>query len=938
MSELPTGIVTFLLTDVEESTPLWEDDPSAMRRAIARHDEIIAEGVRCDHGMVIKSRGEGDSVFAVFRRARDAVLAACRIQRALHREPWTTPRPLRARIAVHTGEAERRAGDYYGPEVNRCARIRELAHGGQILISAAVYELVRGEELEPLSFKDLGWHRLEGLRQPIHIYQLVHPDLPADFPPLQSPVAIPNNLPVQLTSFIGRAREMAEVERLLRERRLLTLHGTGGCGKTRLAVEIASDLLSEYPDGVWLVELSSTLDPALVPQAVASTLGVREEPDRPLLAREERGRPLLDRLIDHLQPKKLLLILDNCEHLVDACARLAEALLQSCPHLNVLATSRSPLGIAGETVRRVPSLSTPDPKRLPPLNKMREYEAVQLFVERAQAVSPAFELTRENAPIVAEICHRLDGIPLAIELAAARVKILSAEQIAARLGDRFRLLTGGSRTALPRQQTLQAMIDWSYNLLSESERALLRRLSVFSGGFTLEATEAICVDDLNSGAEREDAAVARDHVLDLLTQLVDKSLVVVDERGDEARHRLLETVRQYALEKLVEANEAEPVRRRHRDWFLALAERAEPELILGPRHASWLDCLELEHDNLRIALEWSLTVGETDAFYRLVGALWRFWEVRGYLSEGRNWLTAALERCDDVPPKLRVKALLGAGVLAWYQDDYQRATKLLHEALRLYRRLGDKMGVALALIALGSVATSQGDYQAARERFAQSLDIFRELNMKEGVANVLLNLGTVIWRQGEHEQATALHEESLDIFRTLEHTWGIAVVLVQLGAEAWRQGEYDRATALSQEALDLFKELGHKWGIGHSLYILGLVAQRQGDQGKATELLRESLTLQREMGDRGGMARCMEGLAEVACARGDDERAAKLFGAAEALREQIGAPLPPTDRAHYERHLEAARIRLGEEAFQTAWLEAQSLTLESALQLALHAG
>lgn len=515
MPDLPTGTITFLFTDVEGSTKLWEQYPDTMRPVLTRHDALVEDWVERYDGTVVRPRGEGDSRFAVFVRATDAVVAACAIQQALFSEPWPTSISLRVRVALHTGEADLRDGDYYGSAVNRCARLRSIGHGGQTLLSQVTYELVRDALPEAVRLSALGSHRLKDLQRPEQVFQLLHPALPDNFPPLKSLDALPNNLPMQLTSFIGRQREMAEVKQLLTNSRLLTLTGAGGCGKTRLGLQVSADLLEEYVDGVWLAELAALTDPMLVPQAVASVLSAREEP----------GRQQIETLTDFLKLKSLLLVLDNCEHLVAACAQLATALLRFCPNLWILATSREALGIAGETIWRIPPLSLPS-AQMAPLERLIQYEAVRLFIERATAVLPAFTVTNQNAPAVAQVCYRLDGIPLAIELAAARVKVLTVEQIYDRLDNQFRLLTGGSRTALPRQQTLRGAIDWSYNLLSEAEQALLCRLSVFAGGWTLEAAEAICAGENIDEIE----------VLDLLTYLADKSLVIVEQQSEEVRY------------------------------------------------------------------------------------------------------------------------------------------------------------------------------------------------------------------------------------------------------------------------------------------------------------------------------------------------------------------------------------------------------------------
>jgi predicted ATPase/class 3 adenylate cyclase len=592
MSNLPTGTITFLFTDIEGSTSLWQQHRDAMPAALARHHAILQNAIESHHGYVFQIIG--DAFCAAFFTPSDALAATIEAQRALLAETWGTTGSLRVRMGLHTGVAEMhlddvKAGQYAsGLTLSRAQRIMSAGYGGQILVSSTTYELLRGLLPDGVTLRDLSEHRLKGLLNPEHLWQVVAPDLPHEFPPLQSLNAIPNDLPIQLTSFIGREKEIGEAKRLLTTTRLLTLTGSGGTGKTRLSLQVAADVLDAYKDGAWFIELAPLSDPALVPSTVASVLGVREEP----------GRPVIETLLDYVRAKRLLLILDNCEHLIEACARLAEAVLHASREVRILASSREALGIGGEVTLRVPSLS------LPPVDAathaaFTQSEAAQLFLDRAANALPGLVLTDANAPAVAQICRRLDGVALAIELAASRVKLLKVEQIAARLDDAFRLLTGGSRTALPRQQTLRATIDWSYNLLSDTEHTLLRRLAAFAGGWTLEAAEAVCAQ------VGQDAILPYD-VLDLLAQLVNKSLVMA-ERGqsEESRYFLLETIRQYAREKLLEADEAVATRGRHLDYFMQLVEEAEPELTEA-NQVIWLKRLDADFDNLRSALEWSL--------------------------------------------------------------------------------------------------------------------------------------------------------------------------------------------------------------------------------------------------------------------------------------------------------------------------------------------
>jgi predicted ATPase/class 3 adenylate cyclase len=978
------GTLTFLFTDVEGSTPLWERHETLMRTVAARHDALLDAVIVAHGGLRVRERGEGDSLFAIFTEPTAAVAAALAMTQAVRAEPWPPETPIRVRMGLHTGLAQYRQGDYYGPAVNRCARIRGLGHGGQILLSATTAALVREALPAGAYLRARGRHSLKGLTEPEEVCQLCHPDLPGEFPPLLSPQAPKHNLPPQLTSLIGREREQGAVLALLAAERLVTLTGAGGVGKTRLAVAVASEMVDQEPDGVWLVALAPLADPALVVEAVAQALGLREEPNRPLLAT----------LQDQLKDRQLLLVLDNCEHLIDACAGLANALLRHCSRLRILATSREGLQVSGEQRYRVPSLSVPDSKHLPPPELVGSYEAVRLFVARARARRQEFVLTAANAHVVAGVCARLDGIPLAIELAAARVGVLPVEGIAVRLNDRFRLLTGGVRDALPRQRTLRATLDWSYDLLSTTEQVVLRRLSVFAGGWTLGAAEIVCAGDPIEGerpggsndlprcanAQSSDppgrSYVAKWEILDLLDGLVNKSLAQLEEGEDEARYDLLETVRQYAGEHLQASGEAAATRDRHLTWCVGLAEEAEPGLT-GPAQVQWLARLEAEHENLRAALGWARGQEEHVLALRLAAALWRFWTTRGYLSEGRGWLEDALTRARAaiIPAAVRARALNGAGNLAHRQGDYGRATALheealvlrraledapgiaaslgnlaivaveqgdygrataLHEeALALRRALGDSRGIALALGNLGTVAMQQGDYGRATAMYQEALVLRRALGDTSGIAVVLGNLGNVASQQGDYARATALHEESLALRRALGDTPGIAVTLASMGWVAYQQGDYERATALHEEALALRRALGDSRGIANSIAHLGNIAYRRGDSRRAAEFHAESLRLSQTIGARDLIADALESLAWVANMREDLCRAASLGAAAEALREGIGMPLAPGLRAEHASAVQAMRAALGEEVFAATWAAGCALPLTEAVALAL---
>jgi non-specific serine/threonine protein kinase len=734
-----------------------------------------------------------------------------------------------------------------------------------------------------------------------------------------------------MTSFIGREREILEIKRLVMhvgangrspQQRLITLTGPGGCGKTRLALEVASELLKEYEDGAWLVELAAISNPALVPQTIAASLGVREK----------QGQTLMDSLIDHLRTKKLLLVLDNCEHLIPACAQVAERFLRACPDLQILTTSRESLGISGESIWQVPPLWMPTAPKLPPLKILKQYEAVSLFVERALACQPEFVLTRQNAAAVAQVCQQLDGMPLAIELAAARVRALSVQEIATRLGDRFALLTGGSRTAPARHQTLQAAMDWSFSLLAEPERILLRRLSVFAGGFTLEAAESVCADDPTSNGGSRTASM---EVLDLLTQLVEKSLVVA-QPSTQTRYRLLETVREYGAAKLEAARELPTFQSRHRDYYLALAERAEPELR-GAQQAAWLEQLEKEHGNLRASLEWSLRSKDTETGLRLAGALVRFWQFRGYLSEARQYLERILSQSSSASASARAKALNGTGIVMLMQGDYGPAKAYLEEALVLLRAQGDQKGIADVLHNLANVAWDQGDYAKVRALCAESLAIRQEIGDTLGIAASLTGLGNIAYALGDYAEAQVLFEKSLAHVKAIGDPLHIAITLHNLGNVAMKQGDYKRARTFHEESLAIKRELGDKLGIGYTLHSLGEAAFQLREYDAASTYFAESLSIRHALGDKRSVALSLEAFAMLAIAQWQPERAAQLTGAAEALRESIGAPLAPAGRADYDHTVAAAREGLGEKAFASVWAEGRTMTLEQAIEYALKA-
>jgi predicted ATPase/class 3 adenylate cyclase len=889
---LPTGTVTFLFTDVESSTRLLEQHPSTYRAALRRHHDLLREAVEAHGGVVFET--VGDAVYAAFAQAGEAVAAALAGQLALAAEPWPGGIAPRVRMGLHTGGVELQGTHYFGVPLYRCARLMGTAHGGQVVLSLATAELVRDGLPAGATLHDLGEQRLRDLQRPERVFQLTHADLPAEFPPLRSLDALPNNLPLQLTSFVGRERELAAVADLLARHRLVTLTGPGGSGKTRLALHVAADLLPGYPDGVWLAELAPLVAAEQVPQAVAQAVGVREEP----------GRPLPATLAEALRPKRLLLVLDNCEHLLDPCARLADALLRTCPHLTILATSREALGIAGETAWRVPSLVLPDAAHPPPVTALTQYEAVRLFVDRAVAAQPAFRVTDANAPAVAQVCARLDGIPLAIELAAARVRVLPVEQLLGRLEDRFRLLTGGSRTALERHQTLQAAVDWSHDLLTAPEQALFAQLAVFAGGWTLEAAEAVCVGE---GIEAWE-------VLDLLTRLADKSLAAADEQpGGTARYRLLETLRQYAQQKLAARGGAAAVRRRHAAHYLALAEGEVRTLgplgsgpgLRGAAKEAWLARLDADHDNLRAALRWLVEEGNAAAALPAVKALtWDWWVACGFLGEARAWLEAVLALPSAAPgTAARAWLLRSAAIIAGRQRDVAWMRTLGAESLAIFRALNDRYGMTQALRQLRHAAFEAGDLAAVDAICADELAVLRELEASDGVvlpairANVLRTQGDAARQHGHLAAAQRLYEESLALYR-------------QAGG-------------------------GSGFQPPRLLHRLGLLAVERGAPATARALLRESLEALVRLGYRGLVPGLLEAFAALAAAEGQHPRTLSLAGAADALREAVGERPLLAEQVDLKAPLAAARQALGESAAAAAWAAGRAMSPEQAVAYAL---
>jgi len=993
---LPRGTVTLLFIDIEGSTSLLHQLGERYPQVLGECRRLLRAACHRWHGHEVDT--QGDSLFVAFARATDAPAAAVDAQHALARHAWPDGVIVRVRMGVHTGEPQLSAEGYVGLDVHRAARIMSAGHGGQVLLSQTTRDLVEHDLPEGVSLRDLGAHRLKDLQQKSHLFQLIIAGLPADFPPLLTLDTHPNNLPVQPTPFIGREQEMEACEQLLRreEVRLLTLTGPGGIGKTRLALQVAADLSEVFPDGVYFVYLAPIRDPGFVVPTIAQALDVKE------LA----GQSLLDLLKAFLREKRLLLLLDNFEQVVSAAIQVAE-LLAACPPLKVLVTSRMVLHVQAEQEFAVPALSVPDLRHLPEMVELAQYEALALFIQRAQAARPEFQLSNANARAVAEICRHLDGLPLAIELAAARIKLLPPQALLTRLTPRLTVLTGGARDVPERQQTLRNTIIWSYQLLDAEAQRLFRRLSVFIDGCTLQATEAI-------GAALDGEA---GRVLEGVASLLDQSLLQqTEQEGEEPRLLMLETIREFGLEVLEASGEMETTQHAHAAYYLALAEEAEPELA-GPRQAMWLERLEREHDNLRAAMQWLLeqegTEQRREMALQLGGALLRFWEVRGHWSEGWNFLEWARAESKGVAVPAQVKVLMAAAYLLDHlENDTDRAEALYEESLVLYRALGDTAGIALSLSQLGEMAGRRGNFAVAYTRTEEALALFREVRDKQGIAWSLTNLADIVRQQGNYARAISLNKESLTLFKEVGDKQGIAWSLINLAGIVSQRGDYARAISLNaeslalcravgdvegiawslfglarvlflsqgdsvrvhtllEEGLALSREVGHKLGIAWALDHLGEVFLQEGDAVKARSLLEESVALSREIGHRHSTAESLcvlgrmealagdyaaaracyeesvaigrevgdnlsigfslEGLADMVAVQGDPAWAARLWGAAEALREAMGAPIPPVYRADYDRSVAAARTQLGEKAFAAAWTEGRLMTPEQAL-------
>jgi predicted ATPase/class 3 adenylate cyclase len=947
MAALPSGPVALLFTDIEGSTRLWERYPLTMGEALARHDALVRGAIEQHNGVVFKT--VGDAFCATFVDPRQALAASIAVQLALVAEPWGETGPIRVRMAIHAGEPSIRGNDYFGPPVNCVARLLAAGHGGQILISDVVKEMLAAPLDLDVACQDMGLHRLRDVQRPIRIFQLVIPGLPSSFPTLKTLDYDPHNLPAEVTSFVGRHGEVAEIHDRLRQAdiRLLTLTGPGGVGKTRIALHVAAAAREEFPDGRYLVSLAALRDPSLVPGAMSGALGLQAT----------GSQNPFDLVFDHLRDKQLLLVLDNFEHL-RAARDLLPALLLGCPRLKILVTSRVGLRLYGEYEYAVPPFALPDLRhRLTP-GQIAQNDAVALFLDRARSVKPGFGLMAGNASIVAEICVRLDGLPLAIELAAVRSRLLSPAALLRRLSERLAFLDGDLRGLPARQQTIRATIQWSHDLLTSAEQALFRRLAIFAGGFTIDAAARV-LEHLGEPAL---------DLLDGLESLIHNSLIQQRETADgEPRLFMLETIREFALDCCRTAHELSALHREHAAWCLEFAAEARTAYT-RPDEAEWLDRLDAEHDNLRAALT---CLGKREdrspvAQIELAAQLWWFWLYRGHSTEGRTWLAQALAAPGAAPLPVRADALNGAGVLAFMQADNREAEILLGESLRLRREQDDTFALAGVLNNLANVARVQGKHEPAAGFYEEAISVLRRGGQQRALGTMLSNLGLSTAALGDYERATAAHEEALTIQRTQGHQRGVATSLGNLADVAAALGDFDRAASLYDEAaatyrnlhdqrsgaetllqlanvaclqhdlvrasayldevLPVFVEAGAWGSVASTQLVQAKVALRRGDLGDAAQLLLEALPAFLKQEDSEGLVAGVEHLAALAVAVGEFDRAARLLGASQALRDRERMVVPPAERAALDATIAAASLGLGDQRFAATMQEGARLS------------
>jgi predicted ATPase/class 3 adenylate cyclase len=931
----PSGRITFLFTDLEGSTGLWEKYPEAMKSALARHDAILKSAVVTNGGIIVKTTGDG--LHAAFSSAAEAVNSVITAQLDLISEPWEQAGPLRVRMALHTGEADFRDGDYYGSVVNRSARIMGVAAGEQILISGSTADLVNNRLPEGISLLDLGKHHLRGLKRPERLYQLLHPELRDEFPSIKTQGTVANNLPAEMTSFVGRTNEFKQLGQILGSgephARLITLTGPGGTGKTRLALHYAAQTIDQFLDGIWLVELAQVTVPEQIAQAVATPIGLREQPERSL--------DLI--LVDHLRSQRALIILDNCEHLTEECARLAEILIQQCPNLRILATSRETLGIPGERTMRVSSLTLPGRNEAVSIDNYTEYDSINLFLERARTANPDFIIDQGNVEEISQICQRLDGIPLAIELAAARVRMLTPVQIASRLDDRFRLLTGGSRTALPRQRTLKALIDWSYELLPDNERILLNRLSVFSGGWVLEAAEHV------GGIE----PILPDEVLDLLEQLVNKSLVIVEDTELGIRYHMLESIRHYAQERLSEIGDSELFRMQHASYYQYQSRKSYNHLLELRPPGDWVIMFRPEADNFRSAWSWSL---ENDLWIALefAGTFSLDWSQVVPLIEIHRYQLNVFDLVGNDPnftgaeadidsKRILSNALISASRLAFIARNLPLAKEYAERSASIADDIGDSGASAWARSLITTAAGFSSGTEALNRWLTEDYPRVMQYGRNFTKATSLVRWGTFqFFATGRYDQES--RDRWNQGFAMLQHSGNLWLQgnALQIAADlSSSRGNIEQAERLARQVLDIYMDIGDIYAANPARSLLADIAREKGEYDRALNLYRETIQVWRDTGSAQSGVRTIESLAftvhGIAKRKQGHERllylvyAVKLLGAAGAVRDTLNLPVNIVDQADYERELFEIELAVGNQTFQSAWEVGQEMEFDQVI-------
>ncbi|MEZ4564134.1 MAG: tetratricopeptide repeat protein [Thermomicrobiales bacterium] len=918
----PQGRVTFLVTDIEGSTRLWERDTEVMWRAVERHNAILSEAIRRRQGSHFKTIG--DAYQAAFADPAQAIAAVVDAQRALAAEPWPETGPIRVRMALHLGEATPSpAGDYQAPALSRVNRIISAGFGGQVIVSEAMHAASVDHLPAGVSFQPLGRHRLRDLLQPETIWQLSIPGLPQTFPPLKSLETFPNNLPAQPAPLIGRDAEVQDLVQLLADPaiRLLTLTGPGGVGKTRLALAAAAEAQDLFPHGAFLVAMAGLEDAALLLPEIATTLGVREG----------GGLTLEQSVVHYLTGKQVLLVLDNLEQLrpLDDAASVVSSLLEQVPTLRVLGASRAPLRVRAEREWPVEPLQAPGAAAAvfddAALADLAANPAVALFLDRARAARPAWTLLKSNAGDVAELVRRLDGLPLAIELAAARVRVMTPAAIVERLGGALDVLATEEGGRPDRQATLRGAINWSHDLLSFEHQAALRRLGVFAGGFTLEAAETVL-------AESPDPWIDG---LDAVAILAEQSLIRTEtDRLGETRYQMLETIRSFAREHLTQAGEEDPVHLAHGNWVSTVVQDIY-KFVLSPEAAHWLDVCEREHDNIRSALTWALDSHNVNLGANIADRTWRFWEIRGHYTEGRTWLERCLEAFPEALPRQRALLLDGLGNIVWKQGDVITAARVLEDSLAIWRETGEEMALNAALSNLGAVMERLGNLDRAEALQREALLLARQFGDEEDIALTLNNLATVLWNKGDLVGAEDLLEESLVIKRRIGNLFGLAVSLTNLAILTSGRGNLDQGISYMEEALSLDRQLGNLAGIADSLGNLGSLVAKTGDLARAAQLDGEALEIRRELGDSISIAYGLESIGSTTARAGRHAEAMRFFGAANHLREKIAVPLPPSEQENFDSGTGLCRAALSPEAYAAAWEAGRAMPLDEAITLAL---